>query len=72
MFIEVRVAPKSSRSLVKDEGGFLKVYLTSPAQDGQANGQLVKLLSEHFKVKKYMVRIVKGERSRSKLVEIDV
>lgn len=71
MLIGVRVAPKSSRNLVKDEGGVYKVYLTSPAQGGLANEQLVKLLAGHFKVKRYQVRIVKGERSRNKLVEID-
>ena len=71
MRIKVRVIPKSSRSLVAEEEGGLKVYLTKPAQDGLANAQLIDLLSEYFRVKKYQVNIIKGSTSRIKLVEIN-
>lgn len=52
-------------------GGF-KVYLTKPAEDGQANEQLVKVLLDFLKLKPYQVKIIKGQKSRDKLVEIDV
>jgi len=71
VFLNIRVIPKASRNLVKQEQGFFKVYLTRPAQDGLANTQLIGLLAEHFKIKKYQVKIIKGEKSRDKLVEID-
>lgn len=71
MILTVRVAPKASRSKVKKEDGRLKVYLTSTAQKGLANNQLIELLSEHFCVKKYRIKIIKGHKSRDKLVEID-
>ena len=71
MILNIRVAPKASRNLVKKEKDCLKVYLTKPAQDGLANSQLIDLLSEYLKVKKYRVRIIKGDKSRDKLVEID-
>lgn len=70
MILSVRVQPRSSRNLVKEENGRLKVYLTKPAESGLANAQLIELLSGHFKVKKYQVEIIKGQNSRSKLVEI--
>jgi uncharacterized protein (TIGR00251 family) len=70
MIFAVRVIPKASRNLVKEESDHLKVYLTKPAQDGLANIQLISLLAEHFKVKKYQITILKGENSRSKLVQI--
>ncbi len=70
MIFNVRVIPKASRKLVKEESDHLKVYLTKPAQDGLANAQLINLLAEHFKVKKYQVTILKGETARSKLVQI--
>ena len=70
MIISVRVAPKASRNLVKEEAGGFKVYLTKPAQDGLANEQLVSLLAEHLKIKKYRIKIIKGDKSRNKLVEI--
>ena len=71
MILDIRVVPKSSRNLVKEENGRIKVYLTKPAEDGLANEQLVELLAEHFKVKKYRVKIVKGQKSRNKSVEIN-
>ena len=61
MILAVRVIPKASRNLVKEESDHLKVYLTKPAQDGLANIQLISLLGEHFKVKKYKITILKGE-----------
>jgi hypothetical protein len=70
MIFNLRVIPKASRNLVKEEGGGFKVYLTKPAQDGLANAQLIGLLSEHLKIKKYQIKIIKGDKSRNKLVEI--
>ena len=70
MILTVKVVPKASRVRVKEEPGLLKVYLTSPAQDGKANAQLVEVLATHFGTRKYLVRIVRGESSRTKTVEI--
>jgi uncharacterized protein (TIGR00251 family) len=70
MILNIRVIPKASRTLIKKENGPLKIYLTKPAQDGLANAQLIDLLSGYLKVKKYQVRIIKGENSRNKLVEV--
>jgi len=71
MTLEVRVVPRSSRNLVKEESGCLKVCLTRPAQDGEANAQLIELLAEYLKVKKYRIRITRGEKSRNKLISVD-
>lgn len=71
MIIKVRVVPGSGRRLVKRESGCLKVYLTKPAIDGQANKELVELLSGHFKVKKYQIQITKGQNCRDKVIEIN-
>ena len=71
MILNVRVIPKASRNLVKKENDHLEVYLTKPAQDGLANLRLIDLLSEHLKIKKYQIKIIKGQKSRDKLVEIN-
>jgi uncharacterized protein len=71
MIVEVRVIPKASRACVKKEDAGLKVYLTAPPQDNCANKQLIGVLSDHFNVKRYQVRIMQGKTSRKKLVEID-
>lgn len=69
--IEVRVHPRSSRLMLDCvEGGVLKVKLTAPPARGEANEQLLKLLSNEFGVSKSSVRIVKGHASRDKVVEI--
>jgi len=50
--------------------GTLKVKLTAPPVDGEANKKLIELLSKEFGVAKSKVKIVKGEASRRKVVEI--
>ncbi len=71
MILNIRVSPRASRNLVKDENGSLKVYLTKPDQDGLANRQLIELLAGYLKIKKYQIKIVKGEKSRNKIIQID-
>jgi hypothetical protein len=70
MILNVRVIPRASRNLVKEENGCFKVYLTKPAQDNLANAQLIELLSEYLNIKKYRISIIKGHKSRSKLIEV--
>ncbi len=70
--IEVRVEPRSSREEIRDvTGGVLKVKLTAPPVDGAANSQLIKLISKEFGVKKSAVKVIRGERSRNKVVKIE-
>jgi uncharacterized protein (TIGR00251 family) len=71
VILNVRVVPRSSRRRVIEEKNGLKAYLTKPACEGLANKELVSLLSEHLKIKKYQIRIIKGEKSRDKLIQID-
>jgi uncharacterized protein len=71
MVFNVRVIPRASRVRVSEEPGCLKVHLTRPAQDGEANEQLLDVLAEHFKTKKYRITICKGHSSRNKQIQID-
>ena len=71
MKLEVRVVPRARRNLIKKQNNLIKVYLTKPAHKGQANAQLIEFLSKELKIKKYQIRIVKGQASRQKIVEID-
>ncbi|MBN2831365.1 MAG: DUF167 domain-containing protein [Candidatus Omnitrophica bacterium] len=71
MLLDIRVVPKAGRNLVKRESPTsFKVYLTKPATKGEANEELIKVLAEYFKVKRYMVTIIKGDKVRGKLVRI--
>lgn len=67
----VRVVPRASRDAIQGEhAGALKVRLTAPPVDDRANEALRRLLAEHLKVPVSAVRIVAGEKSRTKRVAI--
>jgi uncharacterized protein (TIGR00251 family) len=68
----VRVQPRASRNEVAGvHGDALKVRLTAPPVDGAANDELLKFLAHVFAVGRRDVRILAGETSRSKIVEIE-
>jgi uncharacterized protein len=67
----VRVAPRASRDAIEGEhNGALKVRLTAPPVDDKANAALCRLLAERLNVPVSAVRIVAGEKNRSKRVAI--
>ena len=67
----VRVAPRASRDAIEGEyNGALKVRLTAPPVDEKANAALCRLLAERLNVPVSAVRIVAGEKNRSKRVAI--
>ena len=70
MRYSIRVIPKAKQNKVVVEQDRLKVYLTAPAIEGRANEALIKILAVHFQVRKGEIRIVRGEKSRDKVVEI--
>ncbi len=70
MKLNIKVIPRASKERIIEENGTLKVYVTSPAVDGRANKAVIESLAEYFKTKKRMVRIISGEKSRNKIVEI--
>jgi hypothetical protein len=68
---EVRVAPRASRdAVVGEHDGGLKIALTAPPVDGEANAALVAFLAKRLGVAKRDVVLVRGESSRSKRVEV--
>lgn len=67
----VRVVPRASRDAIEGEyQGALKVRLTAPPVDGKANDALCRLLADRLKIPQSAVRIVSGEKSRTKRVEV--
>ncbi len=68
--VSVKVVPNAKQDRAVEESGRLKVYLTAPAVEGKANKALVEFLADWYNVKKSRVRIIKGEKSREKVVVI--
>ncbi|MEP6496143.1 MAG: DUF167 domain-containing protein [bacterium] len=68
----MRVQPRASRSeVVGVYGDALRVRLSAPPVDGAANAALIEFLSDIFAVGRRSVKILSGESSRSKIVEIE-
>jgi len=71
VIFSVRVQPRASKDEIAGEmGGALKVRLRAPAVEDRANEALVEFLAELLITPKSAVRILSGERSRTKRVEI--
>jgi uncharacterized protein len=67
----VRVQPRASRdAIVGVHGGALKVALTVPPVEGRANAALVQLLAKALGIPRRQLRIVAGDRSRNKTLEV--
>lgn len=77
MRLTVRVTPNASRDAVlermEDDAGriYLKVKVRAVPEGGKANQAVEKLLAKALGVPKSAVRVVTGETSRIKGVDID-
>lgn len=68
----IRVIPRASRNAIEGEyQDALKVRLTAPPLDGRANEALKRMLAETLRVPVSAVRIVAGEKNRTKRVAIE-
>ena len=71
VIFSVRVQPRASKDEVAGEmGGALKMRLRAPAVEDRANEALVEFLAQLLKTPRSAVRILSGERSRKKRIEI--
>ena len=71
MRISVQVVPRARRSHVDAlADGSLRVAVTAPPHDGEANAAVIDALAAHYGVPRSRVRIVAGHRGRRKHVEI--
>ena len=71
LVLRLYIQPKASRdAIVGEHGDELKVAITAPPVDGQANAHLVKYLAKQFRVAKSQVLLEKGDLGRHKQVKI--
>lgn len=69
--LRIFLQPKASKDYIAGiHGDELKITITAPPIDGQANAHLLKFLSKSFKVPKSDIILEKGELSRHKQVWI--
>jgi uncharacterized protein len=71
LVIDVLVVPRASRAVVGPMiGDRLRVAVTSPPVDGEANAAVIAALAEAFGVRRAAVEILRGERGRRKTLRI--
>jgi uncharacterized protein (TIGR00251 family) len=69
--ISVTVKPSSkSPSVTQLTESEFRVAVREPAQDGKANRALIELLADHFRIAKSTIKIVRGHRSRHKIIDL--
>jgi uncharacterized protein (TIGR00251 family) len=67
----VRVQPRANKTEIAGEmAGALKIRLQAPALEDRANEALIEFLAQLLKTSRGAVRILSGERSRIKRLEI--
>jgi len=70
--IEVRLRPRgSSDELAAMRDGVLQAKVTAPPVDGKANKALCKLIAKRVGVAPSRVSVVRGEKSRDKVVRVE-
>lgn len=70
--LEVRVTPRASRNEVESwDGETLRVRVTAPPTEGQANEACRELLAKALDIPQSKVILVQGARSREKVFRIE-
>ncbi|MBI3812919.1 MAG: YggU family protein [Nitrospinae bacterium] len=71
VIFSVRVQPRSSKNevcgLYRDA---IKIKLTSPPVEGEANEGLIKFLAKSLDISKGQIEIIGGHKSKNKLIKI--
>jgi len=69
----VKAHPKRKTMIVnEDSQGNLVVSIGAQRAEGKANEVLLALLSDHFKVAKTSIKILKGHTSTKKVIELPI
>jgi len=69
--LSIHALPDSFRSEIAGvHDGKLKIKIAAKSIDGKANKALVSFLADYFAVSKSSVTLIRGERSRDKVIAI--
>ena len=70
MQLTIHVHPSSSKNaIVEKPDGSLAIYTTKSPHDDEANRAVLKMLAKHLKVPKTSLKIIRGTKSKHKLIE---
>jgi len=72
MNIEVKVITGAKKEeIIKEDNLRYKVKIRVKREKGKANKKLIEYLSKYFNVSKSKIKIIKGEYSNKKIINID-
>ena len=67
----IRVIPRARvNSVAIDADGTLRVHTTTAPTDGKANDAVIRALAEYMHIPKSSIRIIRGQTSHNKTIEI--
>ncbi len=71
MKITIIAHPKSKKPRIeKDLFGNLNIYISEPPLEGRANMAVLLALSDHLKIKRSQIKLIRGEKSKIKVFEV--
>lgn len=65
-----KVSVTFHKDFVEVNNDEITIGVTAKPEKGEANKEIIKKLSKYFNVSKSKVKIIAGEKSRKKLVEV--
>jgi hypothetical protein len=72
MQVSVRVKTGVKKERVEEQkSGRLGVFVKTAPKQGAANARVVELVAKHFGVAQKKVRIIRGHKSPSKILEVE-
>lgn len=71
MLIRVKVFPESKKEeIIKKSQDKFEIKVKARPEKGEANKEVIKVLSSYFKVPETNIRLIKGANQRNKIFEI--
>jgi len=71
MIIKIRVKSNSDKQeIIRVSENEYKIALKEKPEDNKANLELLKMLRKHFNVEANHIKLIKGLKSRDKIVEV--
>jgi len=69
----VRITPRASRNEIHEilDDGTVKIRITAPPVDGQANKAIIDFLSDVLNVPKSKLEIVAGQTGKDKIIAVE-
>lgn len=70
MMILAKVTPQAKKEKIEKRNSEFYIWVRERPKDDQANQRVIELLSRYFNIPKSLITIVRGRRTRKKLIAI--